>query len=118
MKTEHFNLLTKISKVLDRIVKLYAAFHFGLGMALHYYSNRALRLFLYDEAYALFSLSLILGGAQMIATIVLLIFAMKSWYFVLLFLSLVVGIIDTVIKIELKSCSNEIDSAKDKDSNY
>lgn len=118
MKTEHFALLTKVSKVLDWIVKLYVFFHIGSGMVLDYYSKRASKVFLYDEANELFSLSLILGGTQMIAAIMLLIFAMKLWYCVLLFVFLAIGILDAIIKIELESCSNEIDSAKDEDSNY
>ncbi len=118
MKTEHFALLTKVSRVLDKISNIILGIHFGLGFLLYSYSGKAGKLHLSYESDLLFVLFLILGPIQGVFLFGLSLVTLKAWAFLLYFLLAVFFGINAMLKVRLKMHSLEINPSKNEDSNY
>ena len=118
MKTEHFNLLTKVSRVFNTISNLILNIHFGLGFLLYSYSDRAENMKLHYEGSLLFMLFLILGPIQAVAIFALSVLALNLWTFLLYFLLAAFLAVNAILNVRVKMHSYEINPSKDKDSNY
>ena len=118
MKTEHFHLLTKVSRVFNAISNLILNIHFGLGFLLYSYSGKADKLHLGYESDLLFALFLVLGPIQALFLFALSAFVLNVWTFLLYFLLAAFCGVNAILNVRVKMHSHEINLSKDKDSNH